>query len=207
MPSEKLVALGELDFLDLNENTRPAFTETRRNGAPGAHVVTQVFDTTLLNALYQLFMPMNFNLRIEYYFSVWISSGWIVAQQGDETRANIIARLHAFGINEAGGLVFFRMARQLLALGLYRDLRPHCGIANCTNLVNRNDQLHCERIDPLVNEFIQNPLSLLQLARMEVRRSLGMNAFERRVRALPLPPRLRDYVWRANEMLAENALV
>ena len=59
---------------------------------------------------------------------------------------------------------------------------------------------------PLVNEFFQKPLSLLQMSRMEIRRLVGMNDFKDRMVTLKkmglLPPLLFKYVWQANEMLA-----
>ena len=60
---------------------------------------------------------------------------------------------------------------------------------------------YTRRILPLLNEFFRTPCSLQQLSRATIRRSIGMNGFERRAKALPLPRPLREYVWRANEEL------
>ena len=62
---------------------------------------------------------------------------------------------------------------------------------------------------PIVDEFLRSPLSLLQLSRVEIRRLVGTNDFRGRMETLQkmglLPPRLLEYVWRENEMLANVA--
>lgn len=63
----------------------------------------------------------------------------------------------------------------------------------------------CPFVSSLVNEFFRHPLSLLQLSRMKIRRSIGMFDFERRVKFLQLPPLLLSYVWRANEILSTTS--
>ena len=122
----------------------------------------------------------------------------------------------------------FRMCRQLFALGLFRQpdysakVDPHlswacrclydgdrsryswCAICRKGHLINSKE---CPVLAPLVREFLSGPLTLLQLARIEIRRLIGGRHFERRVDTLKqqLPPLVFRYISRADEMLAENS--
>ena len=54
-------------------------------------------------------------------------------------------------------------------------------------MVTSNEE--CPVVAPLVREFLRGPHTLLQLARIEIRRLIGVRRFERRVDTLKqLPP-------------------
>ena len=57
---------------------------------------------------------------------------------------------------------------------------------------------------PLVREFLSGPLTLLQLARIEIRRLIGVRHFERRINTMKqlLPALVFRYVASADKMLA-----
>lgn len=63
-----------------------------------------------------------------------------------------------------------------------------------------------DSVRSLLTKFVRHPLTLHQQSRAAIRRAVGMNDFDLRVQTLPLPPRLVQYIWRANEMLADVAL-
>lgn len=155
----------------------------------------------------------------DFFVSHWIRYGWICVEENEHILYDLVSDLHASDRlpNKLNGASVFRITRQLLALGLFRkrgnNSKPQwprrCLIAGdvarakCnTCLTNRfKCTKECQLAAPLVVEFFQNPLSLQQLSRIEIRRSVGMKEFENRIKKLPLPPSLLAYVWRANEML------
>lgn len=96
-----------------------------------------------------------------------------------------------------------------MALGLFRShselLWPRLCLLQ-DRIYSRYTEVYCILADPLIKEFYQNPLSLQQLSRIEIRRAIGINDFEAKAKALPLPPPLLSYVWLANEMLAQISL-
>ena len=125
----------------------------------------------------------------------------------------------------------YRVCRQLLALGLFRqpdfndDVDPQLAWGqrclydgqDSTNIIIQCDicpKCHlsnsemCPIVAPLIREFFNGPLTLLQLARIEIRRLIGVRHFERRVNTLTrqLPPLIFRYIFRADEMLDENPL-
>lgn len=113
----------------------------------------------------------------------------------------------------------YDIARQLLALGLLQmgggllqfDQCEKCYATSHPEVSYyfvKKEHLQAKCFDvyalSLQREFFEKPLSLLQLSRAAIRRQLGMNDFERRVQTLQLPPLLLEYVWLANEMLADE---
>ena len=163
----------------------------------------------------------------EFFVSQCIRFGWIGAANMEPDDADVLSRLLdsvPVGTYTSGYLTIsnspdlemrFRIARQLLALGIFRAQIRHrfYQCSKCYKFLSPNDSYEnvikhrtkCSdaRALSLQTEFLQNPLSLHQLSRAAIRRSLGMNDFERRVQTLWLPRRLREYVWFANEMLAD----
>ena len=121
----------------------------------------------------------------------------------------------------------FRICRQLLALGLFREpefsdtidrrlswarrclyngtdsTEISCDICSTGHLFSSTEV--CPIVAPLIREFFSGPLTLLQLARIEIRRLIGVRHFERRIDTLKrqLPPIVFRYISRANEMLIE----
>lgn len=178
---------------------------------------TQIKELTLLEALALLFRVREFDDSSEHSVSAWIRNGLICAQQHASNYIifMLIERLHSYNPRTA-----YRIARQLLALGLFRIPRgdPKLSWAQrCFygEMISRSSEVcakkhssqtteECSAVAPLLTEFFRKPLSLQQLSRIEIRQSIGINSFERRVKTLPLPVPLLTYVWRANEMLAGN---
>lgn len=161
---------------------------------------------------------LSFNTRIQVLVSEWLRNGWLCAQSGEQSIYLLVANLHSSDISDRRAA--FRIARQLLALAFF--LEPvgypklqwprryfynvnfvHRSCAACALGHRPETTLECQRVLPLINEFFRNPLSLQQLSRIELRRSVGMIDFERRIQTLPLPPSLLAYTWRANEFLAD----
>lgn len=159
---------------------------------------------------------LEFDEQSEYFVRDWICNGWICAQSKEQCLYALVRDLHV-------DYSVYRIARQLLALGLFREPEPqeaklqqlrwplrcfydedysrfiHCDICRIGH--KQESTQECPLVAPLMTEFFRNPLSLQQLSRIEIRRSVGMNDFERRVKTLSLPPLLLSYVWRANELL------
>ena len=141
------------------------------------------------------------------YVSEWLCNGWICAQRNDWICVRVLAR------HNPDGNIHLRILRQLLALGLFRDAdneqfwSAYCDDCYFVTQATLVTHRQCPRLAPLLNEFFRKPLSLLQLSRMEIRRLVGMSNFKDRMETLKkmgvLPPLLFDYVWRANEMLAD----
>ena len=156
-------------------------------------------DFSILLALFILFRITN-NVHSEYFVGQLIRCGWIGASSyysDDEYVLYGLIKRHLVKDHEIlRRESLFRIAHQLLALGIFRER----GALN----FHYYNSLVCVR--SLLTEFLQNSLSLLQLSRAVIRRLLGINDFEHRVQTLPLPPPLLEYVWRANEMLAESLL-
>lgn len=166
----------------------------------------------LLNDLNEMVVKVFIDVRSQFYVSEWIRNGWIYYQEGDESCfSRIIKSIHS--VDAANSNAAYRIARQLLALGIFREpgassmLTSHC---SCFN--NRCDESNVRpprrknqypHLLPLLNGFFRETLSLLQLSRIEIRDAVGMRYFERRVKTLSLPPLLLTYVWHANEMLDE----
>ena len=105
----------------------------------------------------------------------------------------------------------FRIARQLLALALFRQRGAVLFLFYLKIFFKISEEeerkFPVDNVLSLRTEFFRNPLSLLQLSRAAIRRLFAMNDFERRIKTLPLPPLLLEYVWRANEMLKDVAPV
>ena len=192
--------------LTLNADTPPAYCYKRKD------LYGRIYSSTFLEVLIEMFDMHFWNSKHknkERYVSEWLCNGWICAQRNDWTCMSVLAR------HSSDGNVHFRILRQLLALGLFRDADNEqfwsaycedCFVVTQATLVTHRQ---CPRLAPLVDEFFRKPLSLLQLSRMEIRRLVGMNDFKDRMETLQklglLPPLLFKYVWRANEMLVDVA--
>ena len=193
--------------LTLDANTPPTYCY-KQSSSNGQFSQTNIYSISFLEFLFDifginLFWLLHYGNR-EYYVSEWLSNGWICAQKGNWFVLSDFACYHSYDCD-----VRFRILRQLLALGLFREPESEqFWSAQCDGCQYKNPAalvIHrqCPLLIPLLNEFLRMPLSLLQLSRMEIRRLVGMNDFERRLRTLLLPPLLLEYVWRANEMLIE----
>ena len=163
----------------------------------------------MIIALFDLFDIKKFSLNgIELLFTLWIRLGWLGSadDEYDDPIAFLwlIESLHECARHPKREALL-RIIRQLYALGLCRDME--FPLRNCIVCLFQSGFQKSKCLDAMAlslrKEFIQNPPSLLQLARMAIRRRLGMNDFERRVKTLPLPPLLLKYVWLANEKLAD----
>ena len=200
--------------LTLNAHTPPAYCY-KRNSSQHNYPETNIRSSTILEALIDMFDICDFYSSHEnkkWYISECLCNGWICAQKNDWTCVHFFTiSMHYFDCD-----VLFRIFRQLLALGSFRipDSEQFwsarclgCPATNQSSLVTNRQ---CRLLMPLVNEFFRKPLSLLQLSRVEIRRLVGMNDFKERMETLEkiglLPPLLFEYVWRANEMLADVAL-
>ena len=181
---------------------------------------SQYIRSTYLEILFEMF-GMNFwnydDETKEYYASEWLSNGWIFAQKNDWICLHFLVGhyLRELSTLDSYDAARIRILRQLLALGLFRELASeqfwsapcgHCRLENQAALVPRRQ---CPRVAPFVDEFLRGPLSLLQLSRAEIRRLVGTKNFSSCMETLQkmgfLPPLLLEYVWRANEMLADAA--
>lgn len=183
----------------------------------------------------ELFFRMRkWNVRSEFYVSEWIRNGWIAAQ--DEWKdKNYFSCFNLHAANDADSRANFRILRQLFALGVFSSSlrssdaqfaycwktncrkyssgksaqfsccwRPNC--KNCSSGQSAKPPNECLLLAPLKTEFYRQPLSLLQLSRLQIRCAVAINEFEHRVKTLRLPPALLTYVWRANEMLSPEIL-
>ena len=163
---------------------------------------------SVISALFNMFCTSS-NANIEYYVGQLILYGWIGVGNDDPDHAGVLFRLlHQLLLSELDLLQWeslFRIARQLFALGLFRQrgesLFHFYLVIILKHLERKKRKFPVARVFSLRSEFFRNALSLLQLSRASIRCQFGMNDFERRVRTLPLPPLLLKYVWRANEML------
>ena len=188
--------------LTLNADTPPTYCY-RRNSSEHNYPETDIRSSSFLKALIDMFGN-------EWYTctSEWLCHGWICAQKNDWTCLRVLLASHSSNNN-----VHFHILRQLLSLGLFRDAESEqfwsarcegCSNEHQAELVTRRQ---CRLLMPLVEEFFRKPLSLLQLSRVEIRRLVGMNDFKERMETLQkmglLPTSLFEYVWRANEMLAD----
>lgn len=142
--------------------------------------------------------------------------------------------LHA--ANDADSRANFHFLRQLFALGVFSSSlrssdaqfaycrkpncrkyssgksvqfsccwRPNC--KNCSSWQSAQPPNEWMILAPLKMEFYRQPLSLLQLSRLQIRCAVGINEFERRVKTLRLPSALLTCVWRANEMLSRGNII
>lgn len=193
--------------LTLNADKPPSYCYRRHK----SNHYTEFRSRCFLNVIVDMF-DMGFGYSIEdkmSYVSEWLCNGWICAQ-----RDNWYC-LPVFTGHSPDGKVRLRILRQLLALGLFRDEDSemfwsayciNCSLTKSTHITHRQ----CSHLAPLADEFIQSPLTLMQLSRIEIRRLVGMNDFKNRMESLQneelLPPMLLKYVWRANEMLFDVAL-
>ena len=196
--------------LTLNADTSRAYCYSRKLSDHN-YSVMDFCNSTFFEVLLDMF-DMRFGYsrheNKECYVSEWLCNGWICVQRNDWTCLRVLAR------HSSDGNVHFRILRQLLALGLFRDAdseqswSAYC--EQCEDCFVIHGKLVTHRqcpLAPLVDEFFRKPLTLLQLSRMEIRRLVGMNDFKDRMETLKkmklLPPLLFEYVWRANEMLAD----
>lgn len=177
-------------------------------------MVPQTYSWTLIKALIHLFHVSDFDAQMEKLMGELIRNGWICTQHDDK---NVLYRL-LIGISQDVSFetrAAFRITRQLLALGLFRipsgDLKLSWAQRLICWLFGGSANYHlpqiareCPVVARLVTEFDRKPLSLQQLSRIEIRHSIQINGFERRVKTLPLPPPLLTYVWQANEFLDVN---
>lgn len=217
-----LCALCKLDILCLNNTTRPASLqkEIKYEYPKIVKIETKNQCCTLLESLAQIFNYCgSLFFDDEFYLNKWICKGWICAQSGQQF---LIYQLMHSGISACK-----RIAKQLLVLGLFCQPEPQekhkllrwpfrylydehktqliwCKL--CCDWLKQETTEECRHVIPLVTEFFRNPLSLQQLSRIEIRRSIGMNDFKRRVKTLPLPPPLLTYVWCANEFLEQRKI-
>ena len=173
--------------------------------------------TSLLQFLIDIFDIRSDDFSgIEYYVACWIRCGWIGVEidplDNDDLLTDTIQHLLLYPNLEAN----FRVARQLFALGIFPEGGTHSFDEDAKNFLDDFDEdeeeekeeahkCYVARVIPLEIEFFRTPHSLLQLSRAKMRRLLGMNDFELRVKTLPLPPQLLEYVWRANEELVDVA--
>ena len=161
----------------------------------------------------------------EYWITRFIKMGLLFPELGSGSLPTLLYALHK---DYAGAeSKFFRICRQLLSLGFFRqpdlsvdvDLQLSwarrclyngidfteipCAICRNGYLITSTEE--CPVVAPLVCEFLSGQLTLLQLARIEIRRLIGVRHFERRVDSLKqqLPPLCLRYIARADEMLAE----
>ena len=122
-------------------------------------------------------------------FSQWIRFGWVGAafDEPEDVRVlqKLIEHLHKYK-EHPNQLALYRAARQLFALGLFRNtLLPVEDCSHCAREMQSEPHVpeirvkcSCALVCSLECEFACNPLSLHQLSRMAIRRSLGMNNFE-----------------------------
>ena len=207
--------------LTLNVNTFPAyyykFISSDRINSINVFHYSQFIRSTFLEVLLEMF-GMNFwyyDYEIkEYFVSEWLSNGWVFAQKDDWICLEKLASHELHGLaNLFEGDSVPRTLRQLLALGLFREPASEqfwskqcdgCRHVNPEFIIHRK----CPLLMPFVDEFFRGPLSLLQLSRAEIRRLVGTNDFSNRMKTLQnnglLPPRLVEYVWRADELLAAD---
>ena len=142
----------------------------------------------------------------------------------------LLIDLHSASRNNATSSL--RVCRQLLALGLFRQpvfnyevdpqlawprrclydglfsrsIHVYLQCAICPNCHLLSNSETCPIVAPLIRQFLSDPLTLLQLARIEIRRLIRVRHFERRVNTLKgqLPPLFFRYISRADEMLNET---
>lgn len=213
-----ITALSKMG-MSLSPDTLPTSFE-RSGKQESLGCISENSESTLLSSLDAILLIVDFLESPEAetlsILSVCIRSGWICDQSGETILCRLVAHLHFRDVRR----VALRIARQLLALGLCRKpvLAPaaegepalpwprNCFFEEahsevCARCRVPHTAEDCPLVVPLAEEFFRKPLSLLQLSRIAIRSSLGMNQFERRVQTLPLPPLLLGYVWRANEML------
>ena len=186
-------------------------------------VVTNVFDSIVIivNSNKIIRTP---NAPLEIELSRLYRMGLLFPERGNLSII-LLRDLHYFPRKIAASS--FRMCRQLFALGLFRQpdfnakvdpqlswarrclydgelsLYSPCIICCNGHLISTKE---CPVVAPLVREFLSCPLTLLQLARIEIRRLIGVRHFESRVDTLKpqLPPLVFRYISRADEMLTEN---
>ena len=195
--------------LTLNVDTPPTYCY-RRNSSKHNYRETYIRSSTFLEALIDMFDIRFLYSRHEdkeWYVSEWLCNGWICAQKNEWTCLRVLAS------HSSDGNVYFRILRQLLSLGLFREAdSEQFWSARCEGCSNEHQaalvtRRQCRLLIPLQDEFFRKPLSLLQLSRGEIRLLVGMNYFKERMETLQkmglLPPSLFEYVWRANEMLAD----
>lgn len=231
-----LRALFDMDLLCPEAHSRPVFLFNRKNFCTSRRkrigiCVESKFGGTLVEAIAEMFDTRyyNFEARDEYFVSEWIRNGWICDKQAEnEILYMLIESLQAelFGHKRQEDDVnaTLRVARQMLALGFFRKphveqtflidcrrfygdfkLRLKCQVCGIWHKEKHTAEV-CPATASFLAELLEQPLSLQQLSRIEIRCSIGINRFENRIKTLPLPPSLLAYVWRAGEMLTDTSL-
>ena len=157
------------------------------------------------------------NPYMECYVAHWIRWGWIGTDSDSTDADHMLTEFIQFLVRYPHREANFRIIRQFFALGIFPNVVSHSFdddeqgffdyYFDVDDQTKREDahKSYVSKVLPLQTEFFRSPLSLLQLSRAAIRQQLGMNDFERRVKTLPLPPLLLEYVWRANEILADVA--
>lgn len=170
---------------------------------------------------------------MEHFVGEFIRNGWICAQaeedvaylivdvlheEGDDCRGMallIACQLLALGVfrrpeSDANAKPQFPRSYFVLSMNMMRQIMEQKKQKRMNGTRTKEKQTRkstpvpeCRRLRPLLLEYFHKPLSLLQLSRVQIRRSIGLMDFERRVKTLHLPPLLLTYEWRANEMLAD----
>ena len=187
-----------------------------------------VFDilVSFIDSMLFFMAPYDFseNVHLEYWITRFLRMGLLFPELGSCCLPALLNALHNDDVGAQSK--FFRICRQLFALGIFQqpDLNSNenrhlswgrrciynstnswslrCEICRIGHLINNTEE--CPVVAPLVREFLSGPLTLLQLARIKIRRLIGVRHFERRVDTLKqLPPLCLRYVARADEMLAE----
>ena len=194
---------------------------------------SNVSSFTVMDTLVSIFMNDLFgvdyfwqNTWCEYSIIQLLRMGLIFPERGGRGLSVNLIVLH--NVSEDVATKSLRIIRQLLALGLFREpefratFDPRlswarrclyngtdftnipCAICRTGNLIINTEE--CPIVAPLVSEFLSGPLTLLQLARIEIRRLIGVRHFERGINTLKrqLPPLVFRYISRADEMLSEN---
>lgn len=111
-------ALFKLEILCFSSTTRPNYFErdySAQTGSPTADNKTM----TLLRALEIMshtFFTFNNNVL---YLKEWICNGWICPQSGEQSLYHLVDDLHIG--RQRVRKVAYRIARQLLALGIFRE--------------------------------------------------------------------------------------
>lgn len=216
-------ALCHLGLLCPEPHICPNYFSTRKKFCEDQETHCKIKSTfcllTLLEALFRLFDVRRFSAYSESIVNELIC----VQIENNEMCRELIFGLH--NIEPSHFDAANRISRQLLALGLFRTPRGNpkrswirrclfddrfvlqmwwiCSICGSQYELKFTDE--CPIITPLLAEFYDEPLSLQQLSRIEIRSSLGIYEFETRVKTLPLPPSLLTYVWEANEMLSDRS--
>lgn len=219
----KVRALCDMGVVCLESDTRPGFFK-RLWDQYADRIISYYISSTLFNVLAKLFdFWYNFNSRNESFVSEMICNGWICAIRGEQCLYRLVDYLHEYissriarRPSESPGScsLWDSSANRFLNANLlwprhYFNNKEITGYRYIRYKISSNWHKpemfieECPLVAPLMNEFFHQTLSLQQLSRIQIRNSIGMNDFEHRVKCLSLPPSIKNYAWKANEMLAD----